>query len=171
MPDSPDFRSVLPPGDNATSHRTTHRVTRRRVLRFGWIGAGIALLGTQIWLLLKLLLQGSTGSEPRRDIAVGAVDDYGMGSVTHFWKEHFLLVRTPQGYVALSHDCTHGQCRVDFVPERGILACPCHGSHFSVTGAVLSGPATRPLDRYAVSEHAGQVVVHTAQRRRMSPAS
>lgn len=41
--------------------------------------------------------------------------------------------------------CTHLGCRVSAV-EAG-FACPCHGSRFDRHGAVLHGPAPRPLEK------------------------
>lgn len=52
-------------------------------------------------------------------------------------------------YTALSPVCTHQQCIVE--PSGTRLACPCHGSEFDRTGAVLEGPAEAPLGRYPVS--------------------
>ena len=44
----------------------------------------------------------------------------------------------------LSAVCTHQGCLVDSV-ANGTIACACHGSAFSLTGEVTSGPATQPL--------------------------
>ncbi|WP_233574031.1 Rieske 2Fe-2S domain-containing protein [Amycolatopsis panacis] len=39
----------------------------------------------------------------------------------------------------------HLGCFVRFNPAERSRDCPCHGSRFDVDGAVLEGPATRPL--------------------------
>jgi Rieske Fe-S protein len=141
------------------------------MVQLGWLAAGLAFLGGQCWFLLKIFLSGHAPHHPDDDVLAGPMEQFAPETVTHFWKERFILVHHTSGFLALSHDCTHGQCRVEFHPERRVLVCPCHGSYFSVTGAVLRGPASRPLDRYAVSLHNGQVTVHTAQRQRFEASS
>ncbi|MDH3205619.1 MAG: Rieske (2Fe-2S) protein [Gemmatimonadota bacterium] len=58
---------------------------------------------------------------------------------------------------ALLASCTHNGCQPTPLGDR--LVCPCHGSEFSFDGAVLQGPAERPLTRYEVTEADGQVTV------------
>jgi glycine/D-amino acid oxidase-like deaminating enzyme/nitrite reductase/ring-hydroxylating ferredoxin subunit len=43
--------------------------------------------------------------------------------------------------------CTHMGCVVQFNSAERSWDCPCHGSRFDVDGAVLEGPAGRPLER------------------------
>jgi cytochrome b6-f complex iron-sulfur subunit len=60
-------------------------------------------------------------------------------------------------HVALLASCTHQGCQPEPVADR--LVCPCHGSEFAFDGAVLQGPAERPLARYAVAVEDDRLVV------------
>jgi glycine/D-amino acid oxidase-like deaminating enzyme/nitrite reductase/ring-hydroxylating ferredoxin subunit len=56
------------------------------------------------------------------------------------------VYRSPEGTVhAVSLRCTHLGCLLRFNGAERSWDCPCHGSRFDVDGAVLEGPATRPL--------------------------
>lgn len=58
------------------------------------------------------------------------------------------VYRDPSGELhAVSMRCTHLGCLVRFNAAERTWDCPCHGSRFDVDGAVLEGPASRPLPR------------------------
>ena len=60
-------------------------------------------------------------------------------------------------YVALLARCTHLGCQPDPIGDR--FVCPCHGSEYDLEGAVLQGPAERPLIRYAVVAEGRDLVI------------
>ena len=72
-----------------------------------------------------------------------------MGDVKYIRPARAYLLRDADGYYVLSAICTHLGCLVE-ESDMG-LQCPCHGSHYDLTGRNLSGPASRPLDHLALS--------------------
>jgi Rieske Fe-S protein len=70
-----------------------------------------------------------------------------------------ILVAQPTSgkVVAFSAICTHQGCTV--APAGTKFQCPCHGSMYdAATGAVLQGPAPRPLTPVQVHVDGGNVV-------------
>lgn len=58
-----------------------------------------------------------------------------------------MVVRTGEAtFEVTSAICTHRRCSVAW--NGAVLRCPCHGSQFSLEGAVLKGPATVALKTY-----------------------
>lgn len=56
--------------------------------------------------------------------------------------------RDPEGKLhVVSITCTHMGCTVSWNAAERSWDCPCHGSRFDCDGAVLDGPAVRPLER------------------------
>jgi Rieske Fe-S protein len=65
----------------------------------------------------------------------------------------YLLAYSGDAVVAHTAICTHQGCTI---AASGM--CPCHGSRYDVTtGAVLNGPALRPLAELPVTVSGGQV--------------
>lgn len=99
-----------------------------------------------------------TSSGPPEPLA--QLDDIPVGgavSATGPDRKKVLLVRTTADeVVGLSAICTHQGCTV--VPDGEVLACPCHGSVYELTGEVRRGPAEKALAPFAVTVTDGQVL-------------
>ena len=65
--------------------------------------------------------------------------------------EVLIFKRPDQSLAALSVECPHFGCDVDYVLSQDAINCPCHGSRFSVTGELLEGPAEEGLKRYDIA--------------------
>lgn len=70
-----------------------------------------------------------------------------------------MVIRTPNGYKALSAICTHLGCLVDWNNQRRQIVCPCHAGVFDVEGRNISGPPPRPLASYEVKIMDGKIFV------------
>jgi cytochrome b6-f complex iron-sulfur subunit len=62
-----------------------------------------------------------------------------------------LVARTGQNsFAALSAICTHLACVISGF-GNGVYVCPCHGSQFTTSGSVVSGPASSPLPQFTAT--------------------
>jgi Rieske Fe-S protein len=67
------------------------------------------------------------------------------------------VVREASDFLAVDLTCTHLGCTVAATAQG--FSCPCHGSRFTSTGAVLKGPASRPLARLKLDRSNGMIRV------------
>jgi cytochrome b6-f complex iron-sulfur subunit len=72
-------------------------------------------------------------------------------------------------WIALYQRCVHLGCTVPFRDDCDSFKCPCHGSHYNVTGEYLDGPAPRSLDRFAFSFSGGDIMVDTGSLNQRVP--
>jgi cytochrome b6-f complex iron-sulfur subunit len=61
----------------------------------------------------------------------------------------FLVAHTAESaFTAVTAICTHETCTITGF-ENQAFVCPCHGSRFNTTGAVLTGPAAKSLQQFS----------------------
>jgi cytochrome b6-f complex iron-sulfur subunit len=70
-----------------------------------------------------------------------------------------VINRRGSGFIALSRVCTHLGCLVGFDSFNNKLVCPCHAGEFDLDGNVLSGPATKSLQRYPIKIGSKQITI------------
>ena len=102
--------------------------------------------------------------EPSTAFRAGNPDLYPANSVTFLQDQQVYIVRTPEGFYAVSAVCTHLGCVTQWKPEADMIACPCHGSKFQPNGKKIEGPAPRPLPHYSITLTAdGELLVDKLQ--------
>lgn len=106
-------------------------------------------------LFLKSFLSPRLRKQPERlRLTKGELPAHGA---LVYRQARMAIIRDAASLYALELICTHLGCTVSVTP--GDLVCPCHGSRFDREGKVLTGPADRPLKRYAVQEDESGFVV------------
>ena len=108
--------------------------------------------------------KSAAGGRDRRaevtGIVLGSAREIPVGGGRIFDTERVVVTQPARGrYLAFSAVCTHVGCLLNVVAD-GTIDCPCHGSKFSITtGAVVTGPAPRPLPKKRITVVHGTVVL------------
>ena len=132
---------------------------RREVLSLAGKTTGLIIVGMALPSCLN-----PTGSPPTGPVAAGNVSALAVGSMLVM--SNVVVARDASGVYAMSGVCTHAGCLVDDSSNTiaAGLYCPCHGSKFDGDGAVTHGPASTPLQHYAVTVAAdGSLTVDGSQ--------
>jgi cytochrome b6-f complex iron-sulfur subunit len=153
----------MPLDDDLLLPLSDEELTRRKLLELiGGAAVGVAALGT-LTATVKYLDPPVFFEEDSR-LVIGRPEDIAPGTVLVLPKQRVYVVRTAAGFYALSSVCTHLGCMTRYDKEGAQIACPCHGSRFTLDGHVKHGPAPKPLPRLQCSIERGLLVVDTAKR-------
>ncbi|HEX6879614.1 MAG TPA: Rieske (2Fe-2S) protein [Terriglobales bacterium] len=129
--------------EHKQSPETEELKGRRTFVKIGIGSIAIAACGTG--LFGYQFMYPNVLYEPSPIVNAGKPDRYPADSVTLDPETGIYVVRSAEGFYALSAVCTHLGCLTAWKPELGIIACPCHGSKFQRTGTKIEGPAPKPL--------------------------
>ncbi len=136
-------------GAGATGTPGDAAFTRRDFLNDVTLAAlGIAGLGAAV--VTYNFLSPNVLFEPPTTFRAGSPEQFPVNSVTFFQDQQVYIVRTADGFYAVSAVCTHLGCITQWKPEVEQIACPCHGSKFKRDGTKIEGPAPRPLPHFAI---------------------
>lgn len=115
----------------------------------GWGTAGFAALcasvGVSFGAVLRFLVP-DVFYEPPQTFKIGKPADFAYGPPTFLADEKIFVFRDrDRGFSVASAVCTHLGCTVQHFQSDNRFHCPCHGSIFAGNGAVVHGPAPKPL--------------------------
>ena len=74
-------------------------------------------------------------------------------------QNNVFIIKTNNGYNALSLVCTHAGCTVSYNNSLHEFICPCHGGTFNINGAVIGGPPPSALTQYTVTANGNILTV------------
>ncbi len=144
------------------------RIKRRQLLRVGFL-AGTLLALTEfsaailpfLWVLKIEGLGAKVSAGNKKDILARFQANKDEPILNQ--QGRFFLIHAPGAIAAAYVKCTHLGCTVPYTKSEGQFHCPCHGSLYEKTTAlVIGGPAPRGLDLFNVSETAtGSLIVDT----------
>jgi nitrite reductase/ring-hydroxylating ferredoxin subunit len=98
--------------------------------------------------------------EPPARFRIGPPEDYPVNSVNFLREQQVFIVRTVNGFFAVSAICTHLGCITEWKPDDNLIECPCHGSRYTREGTKVAGPAPRSLPHFNIQLGPdGQLVV------------
>jgi menaquinol-cytochrome c reductase iron-sulfur subunit len=141
----------------------TDEARARRALLELLIGGAFAAatLGTGVTAVRFLWPEVLFEQETR--VRLGRPDEVAPGTVLVLPEQQAYVVRTADGFFAMSAVCTHLGCLTQYRRDDHRIVCPCHGSQFDSAGRVTTGPAPAPLPRLALTLEGGVLVLDLGQ--------
>jgi cytochrome b6-f complex iron-sulfur subunit len=137
-------------------------LSRRELLYYVWLSsiaaAAVGSGGALVAFSYPRFKEGEFGGK----FVVGKAEDVAEGQVVTVREGKFFLTRQGGEFKAFYQVCTHLGCLLRETEDG--FACPCHGSSFDANGVLISSPAPRDMDKFAVEVVDGNVVVDTGKR-------
>ena len=158
--------SDLPKQLENTGEESDEGFGRRTFVKLAMTGVGAcyaAAIGYPVYRYLASPAEKAMAESAITEISLNAADKLPVGSALmfKFGSNPAMLIHHKDGsWVALSAVCTHLGCTPEYLPDRDVIHCNCHGGEYDAyTGANIAGPPPRPLTKFKVKINVGSVLV------------
>ena len=143
------------------------RVKRRQLLRIGFLTATLLAVGElsaaflPFFKVIKIEGLGAKIPAGKKADIIAKFQSTKDEPILNT-EGRFFLIHGPGAIAAAYRKCTHLGCTVPWNKTEDQFHCPCHGSLYEKTTAlVIGGPAPRGLDLFHVADVNGSLVVDT----------
>lgn len=154
----------LDPGRDPDAEASEGRHPKRRTFLNWLLGTGAgALTATILYPVVRYLIPPEVEESVTNQVVLaiqGRDVPRNSGQIFRFGSRPGILIRTPTGELkAFDGMCTHLDCIVQYRGDISRIWCACHNGHYDLNGTNVEGPPPRPLQRYAVVERDGAIIV------------
>ncbi len=150
---------------NTPSTQPDNRMTTRRsfLTRFLHI-LGITAIAPILYAVSAVVYPPLAGKRQRAATLVldnpdevFSTSDYAIIKVGD--KDAILFQKADKSYEAMSLQCTHAGCSLEWKDSSKQFLCGCHGGAFHRDGSVAVPPPTRPLEHLTVRAENGRITI------------
>ena len=130
----------------------------KSILTIGFSGFAVSIF----YPVIKYLVPPKQREVEVSSVSAGHLKDIENDSykIIRFGNKPVILIRTITGDLrALSAQCTHLDCTVQYKKGEGLIWCACHNGKYDLYGRNISGPPPRPLDQYLVKIKGEEVFI------------
>ena len=120
------------------------------------------LAGSILYPIVRYLVPPKQREVEVSNVSGGKLKDMENDSykIVRFGNKPVILIKTDTGELkALSAQCTHLDCTVQYKKSEGVIWCACHNGKYDLTGRNISGPPPRPLDPYLVKLKGDEIII------------
>ena len=133
---------------------------RRNFLK--WLLAIFSTVAVSSFVYPLLRFLAPPGSEAKAQALILRKSDVPVGGAKNIVFNNtpaIIFNNKDKGYIALSKECTHLGCIVEYNSAMKSLVCPCHAGIYDLEGNVLFGPPPKPLTRLPVRIEGENIVI------------
>lgn len=151
---------------NKPEPQSGENMSRNTFVRVAAGGVGLcyaAAIGYPVYRYLESPIEKAKNEKPVSEVTPPDARKLPAGTALMFKfgsKPAMLIHHKDDKWVALYAVCKHLGCTVQYEPDKDRIYCACHGGVYNAyTGANVSGPPPKPLDRLDVKVTDDSVVV------------
>ncbi len=135
---------------------------RRDFLKYLLSAGVLGFAASVIYPVLSYLKPPKQSEVEVTSVSAGKLSDFpkDSGKIIRFGNKPVLVVYSADGNLhALSAECTHLGCTVQFRKDLDLIWCACHNGKYDLNGRNISGPPPRPLTPFKVIVKAGEIFI------------